>query len=144
VATTGTERKQAGFIMKLHHAAVVCSSEQKADQFYKTVLGLKKIKQSTLNKDLTEQVFNRARECHVILYGNKDFSIEVFVLGQAAEKSVPYVHLCLEVKDREAFAERCQETGLLVNRVPKGDSLLFFVEDYDGNLFEIKESIMLK
>jgi hypothetical protein len=27
-----------------------------------------------------------------------------------------------------------------VNRVPKGDRLLTFVKDYDGNLFEIKEA----
>ncbi len=26
-----------------------------------------------------------------------------------------------------------------VKRIPKGDSLLAFIEDYDGNLFEVKE-----
>ena len=45
-----------------------------------------------------------------------------------------------EVKDREEFIRRCEAMHLEVNRIPKGDTLLTFVKDYDGNLFEIKGS----
>ena len=36
--------------------------------------------------------------------------------------------------------KRCKAADVAVNRVPKGDRLLTFVKDYDGNLFEIKEA----
>ena len=56
----------------------------------------------------------------------------------ASEKKPDFVHLCLEVEDMEAFVDKCLASGLSVKQVPKGDSLLVFVEDYDKNLFEIK------
>jgi catechol 2,3-dioxygenase-like lactoylglutathione lyase family enzyme len=76
--------------MRMHHAAVVCSSETNADRFYQ-------------------------------------------------EKGPSFEHLCLEVEKREDFLAQCQSSGVEVKRIPKGDSLLAFIEDYDGNLFEVKE-----
>jgi catechol 2,3-dioxygenase-like lactoylglutathione lyase family enzyme len=103
------------------------------------ILGLQKIKASSLNEDLTKQIFDTACECQIILYGNENFAVEVFVDASAAGKTNPFVHLCLEVEEREEFLGKCLSAGLVVNRVQKGNSQLVFVEDYNGNLFEIKE-----
>ncbi|MFH1626217.1 MAG: VOC family protein [Pseudomonadota bacterium] len=124
--------------MKLHHVAVVCSSEENADRFYGEILGLRKIKTSTLNKDLAERLFGVASEPQMILYENEDFAIEVFVTPLDPGKFTPFTHLCLAVEDRGEFLGRCQKAGLAVQQIPKGDSLLGFVQDYDGNLLEIK------
>jgi hypothetical protein len=43
------------------------------------------------------------------------------------------------VKNIEEFVNRCEAMQVEVNRVPKGDRLLTFVKDYDGNRFEVKE-----
>jgi hypothetical protein len=43
------------------------------------------------------------------------------------------------VENREEFGRKCRDMALTVNRIKKGDSLLMFVADYDGNLFEVKE-----
>ena len=126
--------------MKLHHVAKVSTSLENADLFYEGILGLRKIKVSKLTEDLSKQIFGVARECRMILYGNGTLAIEVFVLGFDPGKGPPFVHICLEVEDREEFLGRCQTAGLVVNRVLKGDSLVIFIEDYDGNLFEVKES----
>ena len=125
--------------MRLNHVALVCSSERSADDFYEGVLGLRKIKSFVLGKDLAEQIFEIPRESQIILYGNDNFAVEVFVAKPAPGGVSPFVHLCLEVKNREGFLGKCEAVGLTVKRVPKGDSLLTFVQDYDGNLFEIKE-----
>ena len=125
--------------MKLHHVAVICSSKEDADLFYEGILGLKKIKTSVLNADLAEQIFGIAHDCQVIQYENEDFIVEVFISALARAKSPTFTHNCLEMKDRDEFSMKCEEKGLTVKRVPKGDSLLIFVEDYDGNIFEIKE-----
>ena len=119
---------------------MVCRSQENADRFYGGILGLRKIKSFTLSKDLTGQIFEIPRECQIILYGNDNFAAEVFVAHPAPGKVTSLVHLCLEVEDREGFLGKCQAMGLTVKRVPKGDSLLTFVHDYDGNLFEIKEA----
>ena len=125
--------------MRLNHVALVCSSEQRAHDFYEGLLGLRKIKSFVLGEDLAEQIFEIPSERRIILYGNDNFAVEVFVENRAPESASPFVHLCLEVKDREGFLGKCEAMGLMVKRVPKGDFLLTFVQDYDGNLFEIKE-----
>jgi catechol 2,3-dioxygenase-like lactoylglutathione lyase family enzyme len=124
--------------MRLHHAALVSSSEANADKFYGGILELSKIKTSLLTNNLAVEIFNIDVECPLILYGNQDFAIEVFVTNQIPDKKVPLTHLCLEVEDREKFLKHCRSAGLEVNLVPKGDSQICFVQDFDGNLFEIK------
>jgi len=126
--------------MKLHHVAVVCSSQENADRFYEGVLGLQKIKTSPLSEELSGQIFDIAQKCQIILYANETFAVEVFVPASPPEKRVPFVHLCLEVENREKFIGKCQEMALPVNQITKGDSLLIFVQDFDGNLFEIKKT----
>jgi catechol 2,3-dioxygenase-like lactoylglutathione lyase family enzyme len=126
--------------MRLHHVAVICSSQENADRFYEGVLGLQKTRTSPLSEELGRQIFNIAQKCQIILYANETFAVEVFVPASFPEKRAPFLHLCLEVENGEAFIGKCQEMALPVKRIEKGDSLLTFVQDYDGNLFEIKET----
>jgi len=125
--------------MRLNHVALVCSSEQRANDFYESVLGLRKIKSFVLDKDLAHRIFGIEREPRVVVYGNDRFTAEVFIDDRLTERSTSFEHLCLEVKDREEFVKKCEAMHVEVNRVPKGGGLLTFVKDYDGNLFEIKE-----
>jgi catechol 2,3-dioxygenase-like lactoylglutathione lyase family enzyme len=126
--------------MRLHHAALVAGSEEKADQFFLGILNLKKVKTSLLQRDLVCKIFESDVECRLILYGGEDFAIEVFVPDPPPKEKTPFTHLCLEVEDREKFLGDCQSAGLPVKRVPRGDSVICFIQDFDGNLFEIKES----
>lgn len=126
--------------MRLNHIALVCSSEQSADDFYKDVIGLRKIKSFVLSNDLALQIFGTDREYLILVYGNDQFTAEVFIDDSSPERDTSLEHVCLEVKEREEFVKRCEAMHLEVNRIPKGDTLLTFVKDYDGNLFEIKES----
>ena len=121
--------------MKLHHAAVICSSEKKADQFYKEILKLEKIKNYILSRELTKQIFGSPDECQIIFYSKGNSAIEVFIPKTSGEKLNPFVHLCLEVKKREHFLEHCQTLGIIIKRVQKGESFLSFIEDFDGNLW---------
>jgi catechol 2,3-dioxygenase-like lactoylglutathione lyase family enzyme len=124
--------------MRLGHVALTCSSHENAGGFYEGILGLRKIKTFLLTKDLAQRIFDVSCESQVIVYGNEDLAVEVFVAEQTPETKPPFVHLCLEVEDRQAFVENCLAMGVAVSHVPKGEALLTFVRDYDGNLFEIK------
>lgn len=126
--------------MKQHHVAIVCSSRKRAEQFYETILGLSLIKTIPLGGELAQKIFDTPDECEVFLYGNEHFAIEVFVTGIATPKSDIYVHLCLEVDDKRHFADTCEAQDLEVRRIPRGDDIMVFVKDFDGNLFEIKET----
>ena len=126
--------------MRLNHVALVCRSEQSADDFYEGVLGLKRIKSFALSKNLAREIFGIDRESRVLVYGNDRFTAEIFLAARFPRECTSFEHVCLEVKDREEFVKRCEAFHLEVNRIPKGDALLTFVKDYDGNLFEIKEA----
>ena len=124
--------------MRLHHVACVCSSLENAARFYEEILGLKKIKTASLNKELTEQIFDISLECEMVTYGNDHFNIEIFVDPHGPKDIVGFGHFCLQVGDREELLRICESAGLPVKRVPKGDSVVMFIKDFDGNLIEIK------
>jgi len=126
--------------MKLHHVAVVCRSAENADRFYQVLLGLEKIKEFSLDEDLKEKIFGKAPLREIRLYGNEQFRVEVFLAERAPGKDPVFEHLCLEVKEREEFVSACERVRLPVKRILRGDSLLVFVEDFDGNLFEVKQA----
>jgi catechol 2,3-dioxygenase-like lactoylglutathione lyase family enzyme len=127
--------------VRLHHVGIVCSSQERADRFYEGILGLSKIKVTELPEVLTEQIFHSAQRCLMIFYEKDGFAVEVFVPERLPAKNKIFEHLCLEVDEKEAFLKTCEEKGLEVSRIPRGDTFLAFVEDYDGNLFEIKEAV---
>jgi catechol 2,3-dioxygenase-like lactoylglutathione lyase family enzyme len=125
-------------MMRLHHAAVGASSEKNADTFFHDLLGLKRTKASSLNRDLAEKIFDVDADCGLLLYGNEDFAVEVIVADPLPAQEKTFSHICLEVANRDRFIERSQEKGLEINLVPKGDALLCFIRDFDGNLYEVK------
>jgi catechol 2,3-dioxygenase-like lactoylglutathione lyase family enzyme len=125
--------------MRLHHVGLVCSSRDKADRFYEGILGLEKIKASELTEDLMAQIFHIPQRCLMISYTGQGLAVEVFVPEELSGEKAPFAHICLEVEDREQFIRKCHDSGLEVRRIPKGDTWLAFVADYDGNLFEIKQ-----
>lgn len=137
VAQCGGSRSEP---MKHHHVAVACSRRDRAEQFYGKILGLSLIKTTSIGGDLAERIFDAPDTCDVILFGNEHCAIEVFVTGTAAPKAGTYAHVCLEVQDKRHCADVCESQGFDVRRIPRGDDLMIFIRDYDGNLFEIKEA----
>ena len=125
--------------MKLHHVGCVCGSLENAARFYEGILGLKKIKTFILNKELAEQIFDISLECEMVTYGNDHFNIEIFV-DPHVHNMAGFGHVCLQVGEREELLTKCESAGLSVKRVPKGDSVVTFITDFDGNLIEIKGS----
>jgi hypothetical protein len=78
----------------------------------------------------------------MINYANDDIRFEVFV-GDGKGLGVNKIgHTCLEVDDREAFVKECEDMNLKTNKIPRDDSFILFISDYEGNLFEIKEKQM--
>ena len=125
--------------MNLRHVALVCSSEENADRFFASVLGLKKSEPKTLPRALSKALFDIDRELTVINYLSDRVHFEVFIDGSPPRRAGPLEHVCLEVDNLAAFLRRCRDAGVSIIQVPKGDALLTFIRDADDDLFEIKE-----
>lgn len=124
--------------MRLQHAGIACSHEDNADKFYKDLLGLKKSEPKTLPSDLAKAIFNFDAELQIINYLDENIHFEIFIAGGAKGGSGKINHLCLEVSDLAVFVEKCRRRSVDVTQIPKGDKILTFIRDFDGNLFEIK------
>lgn len=125
--------------MKLKHVGLVSRSEENADRFLRDVLGLKKSEPKTLSRELCRSIFDEDRELTMVNYTDDSVQFEVFIDSRHPGKMRQVEHVCLEVEDMRAFLESCGRAGVSTRQVSRGDSLLVFVRDADGNLFEIKE-----
>lgn len=124
--------------MRLVHISAVCHSYENAVRFYTEILGMHEAKKFSIDQDLTNNIFGVSCTCLIVLFENESCTIEVFIPEHAVAGKNPFVHHCIAVDDLDAFVRSCSDQNLPVNRVPKGDKQLIFVEDFDGNLFEVK------
>jgi len=124
--------------MLLKHVALVCSSEEKSDKFYGSLLGVKKGRSKIIPSTLSKQIFNVDSELKIIDYAVDEMHFEVFISHQKVADDKKIEHICLEVDDLEVFLNKCKEMGVKILQIPKEKGFLTFISDYDGNLFEIK------
>jgi len=125
--------------MRLQHIALGCSSENECDRFYQEVLGLEKMKSKTLPAELSNQIFKIDRECKILKYGDHAIKFEIFIDEKGCSEDKTMEHICMEIYDRNLFIQKCSRMNVEVLQIPRGESILVFIKDYDGNLFEIKE-----
>jgi len=125
--------------MDLLHVALPASSEERADGFYVGVLGLTKAEPKVLAAELSRALFGIDRALTVINYTGEAAHFEVFVTGALPEPPPRVDHACIAVESLGEFLRKCDEARVEVLRIPKGERLLTFIRDPDGNLFEVKE-----
>jgi catechol 2,3-dioxygenase-like lactoylglutathione lyase family enzyme len=125
--------------MKLRHVGLTSSSEKNSDKFFMELLGLEKLEPKTLPAPLSQALFHVNSDLKVVNYTSDDAHFEIFIGGPEKSGVRPIEHVCLDVDDLAAFLQKCRSLKVNVLQVPKGDSLLTFINDDDGNLFEIRE-----
>jgi catechol 2,3-dioxygenase-like lactoylglutathione lyase family enzyme len=124
--------------LKLSHLALTCSSEEKADRFYAGLLGLKKSDSAFLHKEISSAIFGLDAGVKKIYYSGESMLLEIFIYKRFDYKSRLFDHICFKVEDLEGFLDKCCQSAVEIIRIPKGDYLVTFIKDFDGNLFEIK------
>jgi len=124
--------------MVLEHVALVCGSKENSDKFYEKLLGLTKINSKILPRELSRQIFDLDSELQVINYADDTTRFEIFINSKESSDVKRIEHVCLEIEDMEAFIKKCHAMEAEILQIQKGDRLLLFIKDFDGNLFEIK------
>ena len=127
--------------MLLKHVALVCSSENNSDKFYKDLLGLEKKETKILPRMLSKKIFDIDAEYNIINYVGSEVHFEIFLDKQADAIITRIEHICLEVDNISAFLKKCHTMDIQILKIPKEDNVITFITDFDGNLFEIKERI---
>ncbi len=124
--------------MILKHVALVCGSKENSDKFYGQLLGLKEVNTKILPSELSRQIFNLDSELQIINYADENLHFEIFFNSKESIDAKRIEHVCLEIEDMEALLKKCRAMEAEILQIPKGDKLLVFIKDFDGNLFEIK------
>jgi len=124
--------------VKLLHVGLASSSEENADKFYAGLLGLEKMAPKDLPAQTANAIFGVATPMKMINYLGDAVRIEVFLGAGGPAKRGHVDHICFEVEDIEAFLQKCREENVEVIQVPRDNSPVTFIKDFDGNLFEIK------
>mgnify|MGYP003565966519 CR=1 FL=1 len=123
--------------MRMRHVALTCSSEENSDKFYQNLLGLEKSAPKSIPPTLSKALFNIDSELRIVNYHNEYLHFEIFLTSRHRNNIGKIDHVCLEIDDLEAFLGKCRTLQVNIVQVPKGDKLLTFISDDDGNLFEI-------
>jgi catechol 2,3-dioxygenase-like lactoylglutathione lyase family enzyme len=124
--------------MTLDHVALVCRSEDSSDRFFKEILGLTKEQPKTVPASLATQIFLLDKELKVITYKGESSKFEVFISESETEPRQIIGHVCLECPNVNEILNKCTAAGLRIRRGVKGDRTIYFVEDFDSHLYELK------
>lgn len=118
------------------HVALQYAEKEKADIFFKEILGLKLIKEFKLQENLSKQIFDVSEEVDVFVYGNESVVFEIFITPHTTD--YVFNHVCIKVPDKKDFVKKCEKNNLKPFFVDKGDKKLLFTKDYFDNLYEVK------
>ncbi len=125
--------------MVLDHIGIVNKSEEDALLFYHDILGLDKIKDSVSTADLSEQLFSVSKDIKMVVFGKGGLKVEVFILPGFIHPSPNIPHLGLQVKNLEQLLERAKQAGARVIIGKRSDKTVYFIQDFSGNLIEVKQ-----
>ncbi len=121
------------------HDSFTVSSEANARAVFEDLFGLARVKSFHANEELVKGLFGMEGEAEVIVYDAGPTQLEVFVCPRTAGRGEQYDHACMAVKDRPALMDKARSMGMTVFSFFKGDRELIFIQDLDGNRYEIKE-----
>lgn len=124
--------------MNLDHVALVFRSEDSSDRFFEGILGLTKEQPKTVPASLAKQVFFAEKELKVITYKGERIKFEVFISDSETEPRQTIGHVCLACPNIDEILNKCTAAGLSVRRGKKGDRSIYFIEDFDSHLYELK------
>ena len=122
---------------KILHVGLQYDNRKSAETFFTKILGLSLKKSFTLSKELTKSIFGFSEDILIDVYENNESCFEVFITGKI--KKYQFEHICIEINNINDFIKNCKKYGIEPIIVKKELKTLFFIKDFAGNLYEIKQ-----
>jgi methylmalonyl-CoA/ethylmalonyl-CoA epimerase len=122
----------------IDHIGIVNKQEDEAVEFYQNLLGLEKIKESSVPPELSRQLFNLFQEIRMLVFVRGNLKIEVFLIPSFTPSSPNISHFCLQILHFPELVERLKQAGAKVITGQHGGKTVYFAEDFSGNRIEIK------
>jgi hypothetical protein len=101
-------------------------------------LGLETLSEFTLDEEPARRLLGIDRPVEIVVFGTGVRLIEAFIVPERTGCLGPN-HLCLVLPDLPSSLERCETYGFDVRKAWVRDHDVYFVQDMDGNLFELKQ-----
>lgn len=121
----------------LNHIGITIKDISEVENFYQNILGMKIVKQFTINEDLSNQIFQINKEIEVFLMQKDDLFFELFIDENPVYKS--YDHICINVHSRNNLIKQAENNNYPCVIIPRENFDLVFVKDKSNNIFEVKE-----
>ena len=125
--------------MKINHFGLVNKTQQEALDFYGDFLGLEKLYEFKISPLLAREIFNLNQSIEVMVLGNEQLKLEIFIIPNWQNESPTISHLCLELPNREKYITKAKEMGIKIITAEREGRKKYFITDFNGNLFEFKE-----
>jgi len=120
------------------HVGIINKREDEAVEFYQNLLGMEKIKESSVPAELSRQLFNLFQEIRMLVFGRESTKIEVFIIPGFTSPSPNISHFSLHVLHFPDLLKRLTQAGVKVITGQHGGKTVYFTEDFSGNRVEIK------
>ena len=121
----------------LNHIGISINNVSEIKNFYQNVLEMKIVRQLTINRELSNKIFNINEDTDVYLMQKDELLFELFIEPNSNAKN--YFHICLNVHSRDKLIEKAKKLNYTCITIIKENYNLVFIRDKTGNLFEIKE-----
>ena len=124
--------------MKHLHTALQIKNESEITAFYENILGFERQYDFILDDCLTEKIFGRKRQVKVFNIRREFVVLELFI-DPHKEYSAAYTHICFGVSDKNEIIQKAFKADFEVVEVQRIKGSVYFIKDYSGNIFEIKD-----
>lgn len=124
--------------MHLNHVGIANKTEDEAVRFYKDFLGLERMRDFVVSPALSHQLFSIPGEIKVVVFGKDNMKVEVFILPEFVLPSPNILHFCLYLDNFQEIVESAGRAGVKVISGMHNEKKVYFIEDFSGNLIEIK------
>lgn len=122
----------------IDHVGIINKQEDEAVEFYQNLLGLEKIKESSVPPELSRQLFSLFQEIRMLVFVRGNLKIEVFLIPGFTPSSPNISHFCLQILHFPELVEKLKQAGTKVITGQHGGKTVYFAEDFSGNRIEIK------
>ena len=126
-----------------HHFGLFTSRPKELQAFYEKKLGFKFEERKELPAGLMKRIFGIHSVCELVKLSYEEFLLEIFspadmVLEKRNIYADGYNHWGMRVEDLEEFIRQVEKKGVNILKIGNKGSLIFFIKDPDGNLFEVQ------